>query len=204
MPKTSYPLGSGSHVEVQWRGMWKDFTVRVDGREIGRADGQAELKQGRQWTLPDGSTLAIVLEVGFAGGGLKLSRNGVPLPGSPDDPKTALKSGAGVLFLIAGLNVVLGVAAELGRVEFLLAMGLGWITAGFGAVFAALGLATLRGFVAALWIGIVLFALDGAYGLFTVFEAGGTPPVGGLVFRVFLLAAMVKTAMAGRTRARGA
>lgn len=201
MPKKTYALGPSSNVDVQWRGIWKDFTVRVDGRELGRLNGQRELAQGRAWRLEDGSTLQVVLDTGFGGAGLKVSRNGIPLPGSADDPKTAMKSAAGVVFFIAGLNLVLGLVAELVPVEMLLAMGLGWISVGFGAVFAALGLATRRGSLVALWIAIVLFAADGLLGIYQVMEAGGMPPVGGMIFRVFIVVAMVKAALSGGKRA---
>jgi hypothetical protein len=195
MPKKTFALGPSSNVDVEWRGIWKDFTVRVDGRELGRMNGQKELARGGAWQLEDGSTLQIVLDTGFGGAGLKVSRNGVPLPGSADDPKTAMKSAAGVVFFIAGLNLVLGLVAELGQVEMLLGLGLGWIAVGFGAVFAGLGVATHRGSRVALWIAIVLFAADGALGLYGVMDAGGTPPIGGLIFRVFIIVAMVKAAM---------
>ncbi len=197
MPKKSFPLDPNSTVELQWRGIWKDFTVCVDGRELGRMNGQRELSQGRSWPLADGSTLEVKLDTGLGGGGLSVSRNGVPLPGTASDPKTAMKSASGIVFFIAGLNVALGLAAELGQVDFLLALGLGWIAVGFGAVFAGLGFATLRGSVVALWIAIVLFAIDGLLGLYAVVDAGGQPGIGGLVFRVFIIVAMVKAARSG-------
>ncbi|MCX4240330.1 hypothetical protein [Paraliomyxa miuraensis] len=198
MPKKRFPLGPSSTVDLEWRGMWKDFTVRVDGRELGRMQGQKEVARGGSWQLEDGSTLQVKLETGFGGGGLNVLRNGVPLPGSAADPKTAMKSAAGIVFFIAGLNLVLGLVAELGRVEFLLALGLGWIAVAVGVVFGALGFATLRGSVVALWIAIVLFAIDGLLGVFAAMEAGGTPPMGGIVFRVFIIVAMVKAAISAK------
>lgn len=203
MPKKSYPLGPSSTVDLEWRGLWKDFTVRVDGRELARMQGQRQVGQGGSWQLDDGSTLEVKLETGFGGGGLKVSRNGVPLPGTAGDPKTALKSAAGIVFFIAGLNIVLGLVAELGKVELVLAIGLGWIAVGVGAVFAGLGYATLRGSLVALWIAIVLFGVDGLLGIFATMEAGGTPPVGGIVFRVFIIVAMVKAAMSAAAKPPG-
>ena len=203
MPKKSHPLGPGSTVELEWRGMWKDFTVRVDGRELGRMEGQRQLSQGASWKLDDGAMLEVKLDTGIGGGGLKVSRNGVPLPGTAADPKTALKSAAGVVFFIAGLNLVLGLVAELGQVEMLLAIGLGWIAVAIGVVFAGLGFATLRGSLVALWIAIVLFGIDALLGIYATIEAGGTPPIGGLVFRVFLIVAMVKAAMSAAAKPAG-
>ncbi|MCH9687141.1 MAG: hypothetical protein K0V04_37240 [Deltaproteobacteria bacterium] len=203
MPNKSYPLGPGSTVELQWRGIWKDFVVSVDGRELGRMNGQREVASGGSWQLEDGSRLEVKLQTGIGGGGLNVSRNGVPLSGSASDPKTALKSAAGIVFFIAGLNIVLGLVAEFGEIQFLLALGLGWVAVGVGVVFAALGFATLKGSVAALWIAIVLFGADALLGLYGAVEAGGQPSVGGLVFRVFLIAAMVKAALAARSTPPG-
>lgn len=201
MPSKSYPLGQGSTVNLRWRGIWKDFVVSVDGYELGRMNGQREVANGGRWSLADGSTLEVKLQTGFGGGGLNISRNGVPLSGSVSDPKTAMKSAAGIVFFIAGLNTVLGLVAELGQVQLLLELGLGWTAVAFGVVFAGLGFATLRGSVVALWIAIVLFGADALLGLV---ESGGQPAVGGLVFRVFLIVAMVKSAMAARAKGPGA
>ncbi|MCA9655036.1 MAG: hypothetical protein H6712_27400 [Myxococcales bacterium] len=198
MPKKSFPLGPGSNVELEWRGIWKDFTVRVDGRELGRMQGQKEVTRGGSWQLDDGSTLEVKLDTGIGGGGLNVRRNGVPLAGSAADPQTALKSAAGIVLFIAGLNAVLGLAAELGEVEFLLGLGLGWPSVIFGVVLGGLGIATLRGSVMALWVAIVLFIVDSALGIFAMMEAGGTPATSGLVVRVFIIIAMVKAARSAK------
>lgn len=197
MPSKTFPLSESSNVVLQWRGMWKDFTVTVDGHELGRMNGQREVSRGGTWTLANGSVLSVRLATGMAGG-LEVALDGTPLPGSSSDPKTAMRTAAGIVFFLAGLNIVLGIVAELVPVELLLAMGLGWVTVGIGAVFAVLGLATHRGSVVALWIAIALFTLDGVLGLYATLEMGGSPPVGALVFRVFIIVAMVKSALAAR------
>lgn len=178
--------------------MWKDFTVRVDAQELGRLQGRKELEGGGAWTLPDGAELRVLLDTSVGGGGLQVTRDGVPLPGSVGDPKTAMTNAASLLYFIAGLNVVLGLVAELAGVELLLGLGLGWATVAFGVVLGGLGFATSRGSIVALWIGIVLFAVDGLLGLYFVVDAGGQPGVGGIVFRVFLVIALVKSAITGK------
>ncbi|MBK8259768.1 MAG: hypothetical protein IPK80_00255 [Nannocystis sp.] len=48
-------------------------------------------------------------------------------------------------FLIAGINLVLGLAAVLGELQFLRERGLGYEAVAFGAVFLALGFAVRKG-----------------------------------------------------------
>jgi hypothetical protein len=200
MPKKSYPLEAGSSrtVDLAWRGIWKDFTVSVDGRELGRMNGQDELVHGGSWTLEDGSRLQVILDKSLMNVELQVTRNGVPLPGSASDPKARFAAAAGIIFFIAGLNVVLGALAEFAQVKLLLDMGLGWGVMIFGLIYGGLGLAVRKGSRVALVLAIGLFAVDGILTIYFGLEAGGQPPIGGIVFRVFLLAAMIKALGAGK------
>lgn len=65
------------------------------------------------------------------------------------------------LYIIGALTLLLGVIAELGRVEVLLQLfGSGWVVAVEGLVLLALGYFTMRGSLIALGIAIALYALD--------------------------------------------
>jgi hypothetical protein len=65
------------------------------------------------------------------------------------------------LYIIGALTLLLGVIAELGRVEVLLQLfGSGWVVAVEGLVLLALGYFTMRGSLVALGIAIALYALD--------------------------------------------
>ncbi|MEZ4381285.1 MAG: hypothetical protein R3A79_08040 [Nannocystaceae bacterium] len=200
MPKKLYPLspGSSSSVELEWRGMWKDFTVRVDGQELGQMNGQKELTQGGSWTLADGSTLQVKLGKSLLGAQLEATRDGVPLPGSGSDPQAQVNGAAGVAFFIAGLNVLLGVVAIVTEAELLARLGIGWGSLVFGVIFLGLGFAIRKGSPAAVIAAVALFALDGMIGLVSSIEAGLRPGVGGIVFRVFLIVAMAKGIGAAR------
>ncbi|MCA9659596.1 MAG: hypothetical protein KC486_14720 [Myxococcales bacterium] len=201
MPKKRYPLSSGSSsvVELEWRGMWKDFTVRVDGQTLGTMNGQGELTKGGSWALADGSTLEVSLAKSALGAELQVLRDGAPLPGSPTDPQAQMNSAAGIAFFIAGLNVLLGVIAMATESQLLAELGLGWGSIVFGAIFLGLGFGIRKGSLIALIAAIALFALDGVLGLWWVIEAGGRPGVGGIVFRVFLIVAMAKAIGAAKT-----
>jgi hypothetical protein len=201
MPKKRYPLSSGSSsvVELEWRGMWKDFTVRVDGQTLGTMNGQDELKKGGSWTLADGSTLEVMLAKSALGAELQVLRDGAPLPGSPSDPQAQMNSAAGIAFFIAGLNILLGVVAMATDSQILAEIGIGWGSIVFGAIFLGLGFGIRKGSLIALIAAIALFALDGVLGLYWVIEAGGRPGVGGIVFRVFLIVAMAKAVGPAKT-----
>lgn len=200
MPKQRFALEEGAekNVELEWRGRWKDFTVRVEGRELGRLDGEEDLARGGAWKLDDGSLLQVLLDRSGSGYELLLTRNGVPLPGSASDPKARLAQAWGILAFLGGLNLILGGVAELLQNRWLLDMGMGWGSVVFGVVFLALALAVRKGSRIALIVAIVLFALDALLGVYFVMEAGGRPGIGGIVFRVFLLAALIKAVGAAK------
>ena len=198
MPKKTFALepGSSRTVDIEWRGIWKDFKVSLDGQVLGTMNGQKQLQEGDTYPLQDGSVLAVKLEQGFGSAELKITRDGQPLPGTDSDPRQQLESAAGIVFFIAGLNIVLGLVAELLDVGLLLDNGLGWGSVVFGVVFLGLGLWARKGSRVALILAIALFAIDGLLGLYLVVDAGGTPGTGGVVMRVLLIAGMIKGVMA--------
>lgn len=194
MPKQSFPLKPGSEekVELEWKGGWKGFTVRAEGRELGQMNGQKELSAGGRYSLSDGSVLEVKLARSALTPELQVLRDGVPLPGTASDPATRVKTAAGIAFFIAGLNIVLGLIAVLGDIQFLQNAGLGYPSLVFGAVFLGLALGIKKASIVALIAAIVVFAADGILGLILTIEAGGRPAVGGIVFRVFLLLPLIR------------
>lgn len=197
MTKREFALEEGSErrVQLEWRGLWKDFTVSLDGRELGRMNGQKELENGDIYPLEDGTVLEVKLTTGFTTE-LKVTRDGEPLPGTDGDPREQVDQAAAVVLFIAGLNLVLGLVAELGQVGLLLDNGVGWSSVVLGVVFLGLGLWARKGSKVALILAIALFAIDGALGLYFTLEAGTNPGTGGVLMRVFLLIAMGKGVMA--------
>ncbi len=199
MPKKSFPLepGSSRTVDVEWKGIWKNFTVTVDGQTLGTLHGTKEMHAGGQYALPDGSRLEIKLTQGMSPE-LQVTRDGAPLPGSASDPAARLKTAAGIAFFIAGLNIVLGVVAEVGNIQFLQMIGIGLFSVFFGAVFLGLGLGIRKGSVVALILAIAIFAIDGVVSLGLSVQAGGRIPVGAVVFRVLLLIPLIKAVSAAK------
>jgi hypothetical protein len=193
MPTKQFALEDGGEkrVEVSWKGIWKNFELKCDGQVIARAENQNQLKNGVSGKLPDGSQLEAKLETGFGNAGLKLFRDGDPLPGSAGDPLVRIKTAAGVVYFIAGLNLLIGAGGLLFGIKFLEEFGVGAII--FAVLFAVLGFFSMKRSRVALVLAIVLFAADAAFTLFANIEAsGGRPPNIGFIFvRVFLIIAMV-------------
>ena len=175
-------------IQVTWSGMWKEFTVSFDGQQAGTWT-KDELTQGKEVSLPDGSTFKAHLRRVGMGQELALLRNGMPLPGSAADPVQLVKTAAGILYFLAGLQALLGVVAIVGRVEFLLNLGMGIPSIVVGAVLGVLGFFTMQRSRIALGIAMALYAADGLYTLVAGLD-GGRPPIGSIVIHVLFLTAM--------------
>lgn len=195
MPNLKYALESGGprRLEISWGAFWRDFTIKLDGNPIGTISGQKELKAGREFTLPDDSILRIQLVQSSTSAvpDLEVLRNGEPLPGSASDPAQKLKLAYGMVFFVAGLNILLGLVAALLQIEFLQSLGVGVGSALFGVILLALGFFVKRRSAAALIAAIVLLALDGLLGIVLAVGQGYTPTAG-LVARVLFIIPMIQ------------
>ncbi|NTV00878.1 MAG: hypothetical protein HGA55_07145, partial [Methanoregulaceae archaeon] len=147
---------------------------------------------GQEFRLVDGSTIKVQLVNKFMSPELQVMRNGLPLPGSSSDPQTRLKNAYLMVYFVAGLNLVLGFISSLFNVEFLQAMGIGFVSIIYGLVFLVLGFFVQRRSAVALILAIVIFALDGILGFFLSIAAGYSPGIGGMVARIILLIPMVQ------------
>jgi hypothetical protein len=194
MPKKTFALDPGgqARVEIEWRGIWKDVHVRLDGQELGVIPTKKELETGRTFPLPAGGVLSVQLSRSLATVELQVARDGVPLPGSSADPAERVKQAAYMLYIIAALNFGLGVIAELAGLEFLRNLGIGWGSAVEGAVYALLGWRTSKGSRIALGLGMGLFAVDTVWLVIASTQPGRSLPTGGLVARFFFFMPLVK------------
>lgn len=194
MPTLRFPLDPGGppRVELTWRGIFKDVRVVVDGRELGTFPNKAALERGQTFDLGEGDTLRVAFDSAFGSQGLKVSRNGEPLSGSAGDPATRLKTAVGLVYFVAGLNVVLGLIAAVVESGFLTRIGVGWGSVVEGALYGVLGWFASRRHRWALVVAVALFAIDGIVSVAASMGAGGPPPVGGLVARVFFIFPMIR------------
>ncbi|MFN8443150.1 MAG: hypothetical protein U0175_20415 [Caldilineaceae bacterium] len=178
-------------LEISWGMFWRNITIRLDDQIIGTVPSRKELSQGYDIFLPDTSLLNIKFARTFITQELQVLRNGQPLPGSASDPQSRVNAAANVIFFIAGLNIVVGLIALFFQVDFLLAYGLGIESIITGLIYAILGFFVKRKSLAALVIAIILFVLDGAFGLVTAVEVGANP--GSMVIaRIVLLIPMLQ------------
>lgn len=166
MPKLKYALerGEDKSLEISWKGLYKNTEVRLKGNLIGVIPNKRELRTGRIFPLPDGTSL----KVQFFTSGLQVLRNNKPLPGSPFDPAYRLANAFGVIYFIAGLNIVLGFLALFFQVEFLQTLGFGIISAAIGFIFLVLGFFTQRRSRIALIAALIIYGLDCALALFSL------------------------------------
>jgi hypothetical protein len=197
MPTQKFALERGEtpRLELSWSLGWQKFEVRFDGAPIGTIEGgMKSVREGRDFQLPDGTTVTVKLVSQMANTApeLQVLRNGKPLPGSASDPEVRLRNAYNLIYVIAVLNVVLGVVAEVGKVSFLQELGLGWYSVAFGLIYAALGYFTSKRSTLALGAAVGLFALDGILSVVANSTAGGTPPIGGILVRIFFLYAMIQ------------
>lgn len=194
MPKQSFALEAGGEkrLEVSWKGLYKDVTVSLDGNLVGVIPNQKALSAGQEFLLTDGSTIKVQLVSKLTSTELQILRNGQPLPGSSSDPQTRFKTAYGIVYFVAGLNLVLGLVSFLFDVEFLQQVGIGFGSIIFGLAFLALGFFVQRKSSLALILAIVVFALDGILGVVFAASQGYTPGAGGIIARIFLLIPMVQ------------
>lgn len=175
---------------VRWRGIWKNVEVLLDGEVLGEPIPDFKsLRVGRLYTMPDGRQLFVQFENKFAGGGLAVTVDGRPLPGANNDPRTAIRTAAIILWVVAGLNLVLGLVITGVAHERGFAMALPVIVA---AVLGGLGFAVWRYHSrVALLVAIILEAAD-AVATFALMGAAGRVPSTGIFFRVFIIIALVR------------
>jgi len=200
VPTRKYALerGGPQRLEISWKGNWKNLTVRLDGEEIGSIADRKELKAGREFSLPDGSTLKMQL-TGTFNPQLQILRNGEPLPGSASDPVQKLKTAYMTIFFVAGLNIVIGLGAALLQIAVLQQQGFGWGTVIVGCVYLALGFFVVRRSLVALVITLALFALDTILSMVLIAQQGGSPSVVMLILRITFLSMMAQGYGAIRT-----
>ena len=204
MPTKKYALEQSgpTRLEVSWKHIWKNLTVRFDGNEIGSIAGQKELKAGQEFSVGDDSTLKVQLVRNYMMPELHVLRNGQAVPGSTSDPVQRLRVASGVLFFVAGLSIVAGLAAEIFQIKFLFQLGVDAASVLFGIFFLLLGFFVRRRSMVALGIATVLLALDGILSVAVMGQQGGNP-VGMIIVRLALLIPLIQAFPAIRALRQG-
>lgn len=199
MPRKKFALDEGGpqRVQIEWKHVWKDITICIDGLELARLPGKTELNNGRTVTLDDGTKVKVALTKGLFPE-LEVSRDGYPLPGSPTDPRTRIKTAVGVALFVAGVNFLLGLLGILTGSSLLEATGGGYELLFFGAMFVGLALWIKRASRAALILASGLIGLDGLVSIIDGIAAGGGASIGGVIVPALLIFLLVRAIPAAK------
>ncbi|MGB1253238.1 MAG: hypothetical protein ACPG8W_21680 [Candidatus Promineifilaceae bacterium] len=107
--KLAFTHGGDPRLELEWGSYMRDFSVRLDGEEIGRIDGgQRVLKTPHNFSLPDGSELTIQLNQSMLIDELEVLHDGQPLPGSASNPRVKLSAGIRTAFFWGIACIIIG------------------------------------------------------------------------------------------------
>lgn len=168
--------GAPRDLELSYGWGYRNLEVRQRGRLLGTIASRTELTEGRTFTLDDRSTLSVKL-VGptWLAPELEVLRNGVPLPGSATDPLKRLNSASNVVFLVAGLSLLIALLRWGSAPDEALGMAM------YGALFLLLGFFTRKGSLAAAVTALALYLIDAIGGLALGVVAPGAIVIRGLI-----------------------
>lgn len=195
MPTKTYYLDAArtDAVTASWGWFFRNFRLDYRGQELGRTTAAQELKEGREFALPDGRRLHVRLQQKFGAQGLDFQLEGRPVAGTVNDPRTQVTTGFAAIMFVAGLNFMLSVAALLGHVELLERLGMGWANIIEALLYAGLAwLGNYRLSAVAFYVALALLVLDG------VLTLGSGTATSGLVVRILLGLAVYRAAAATR------
>jgi hypothetical protein len=185
MPSKRYAVDRGGprRLEITWQNPWKDMTIRFDEQPVGAIATRQELLAGRQFKLPDKSTLRIQLVKRSIDSELHILRDGRAVPGSFTDPETRYKLAYGVVVGITALYLVLGLVSMLTHSALLQGLGVGAQSVALGAILILVSFYVKRRSTVGLGAAIVILLVDGLLAAVYAILAGRAPAVLGLAIR---------------------
>lgn len=189
MPRKQYYLDTDKteSLTTEWNGYYKNFKVSFKNAEVLNFENSKALEIGSEYRIDENRLLTVRLVkkkyTGFEN--LEILVNNEPVKGSPTDPFETVKGVWELLFVIAGLNLIAGLIAELFSIEFLLNYGLGVGTIIAGLIYAILGfLVKLKNSMIALIFSILLMAADAILSLASMASGSAT---GFMIKLIFIL-----------------
>lgn len=189
MPKQEFAFEQNGpkRLEISWGMFWKNITLRLDGKELDSIATQMEFRQGKEYRLPDGTTLNVKLANSMLGQDIQVTRNGKPLPGSAQHPEARIRASYTLLYFIGGWKILFGILGVFVNGLVLTQFNFETISLLLGVVFIFLASMVRKRSLPALIAGILLFAADAIYGAYAIYQAGNQPNVFTLVIDVFLV-----------------
>jgi hypothetical protein len=178
---------------IAWKGVWNQVTIFLDKKWIGTIPDKKALTSGREFSLPDGSSIKVLLD---NKNGLNVLRNGQPLSGSATDPGTQRKSAYvlsyGIIYFVALSTLVLGLVNLIFHPAILEQLGNGLYQVVFGLVFLALGFFVQKKSHTALILAILIYGLDGLVTLISMISQGSILWISVLMMRILFITPMIK------------
>lgn len=185
--KLALDPGGPSRLELEWGGYMREFKIMLDGELIGEIDGgQRELKQGREFTLPDGSTLSIRLRQSLFLDELELLRDGQPLPGSAVDPYNKFSFTISLVFFWGVADVIAGILQLFDNGTLLLSLGFSQYSIVFGLGLIGCSYLIYRGYRLAPIATLLLYFVDWFVAIAVGLEADVQPNSLGILVRIFV------------------
>lgn len=141
MPRTQYALepGGPKRVELDWQYFRGKMVVRFDGQTLGQFETLTQQLEGLEFSLPTGGQLRVELSPSLPNSEIRVSLDGVPLPGSVAAPETRVKNAAGTVSMVGGFTLLAALLTELFHVQAFLDLGVGWASAAAGVLYLLLG-----------------------------------------------------------------
>lgn len=189
MPGQKLALNPGGppRLELEWGGYMREFKIILDGELIGEIDGgQRELKQGREFTLPDGTTLSIRLRQSLFLDELELLRDGQPLPGSAVDPYNKFSFTISLVFFWGLIDMFAGVLQWFDNGTLLLSLGFSSYSIVFGLAMMGCSYLIYRGYRLALIAAILIYFVDWFVAITIGLDAGVQPNSFGILVRILV------------------
>jgi len=194
MPKIKYAIEKGGpeRLEISWKGSWKEFTIRLDGNEVGSISDLEQLREGQEFCLEDGSCLKVQLARRTIFPYLHILRDGRPLPSLGPEPAKRLSIAYKFIFLMAGVNLVTGLAGVLFHTSLpnLPPASLGSVV--IGCLFLLLGFFIMRRSIIALVIAMGIIALDLVFAVIFRQDLPRFFLIAAVIFRIFILLAIAQ------------
>lgn len=104
--KEQYALqpGGPERLVVSWEKGWQNFTIYLDGRELGKFVNPQAIKDGQCFDLKDGTQIKVKLIRDFIFWYLQILWRDRPVPGSETDPETQLRKAYNIFAIICKIG----------------------------------------------------------------------------------------------------
>lgn len=184
-------VGGEKRLEIITNAKWRETEIKLDGSHVATLT-KNELYSGYDLKLTDGS----ILNIKLAKHVLQPDRIQITVNGQSIAPvltrfdnERVINNAAGMVYMIAAINLIFGVISLFVKIEAFAQLKLGWQNIIFGLVYLILGFFTHRRSALALILFILIFGFDSFPFIILSFLTLNSLVIGVLLVRVAFLAA---------------